>query len=91
VIPNGPEFPDTCPEWLPQGFYDTLRLYVEHRARPGSFMTAVLSNNLREAVGHGDDASLAKIRPLIQFIHCRLPGDCWGTPAKVKAWLQGGA
>lgn len=86
-----PEFPDICPHGLPVRFYETLRHYLGARRQPGSFMTAVLSNDLVEAVGHGDDVALSNLKRLVQFIYCHVPGKAWGSKTKVEAWLRGEA
>ena len=36
---------------LPPHMHDVMRLYIEHGIEPGSFLTAVLSNDLMKALG----------------------------------------
>jgi hypothetical protein len=52
----------------------------------GQFLTAVLCNNLREAVAYGDPASMEGLRGIIQFLHNYAPGGCWGSPELVQKW-----
>lgn len=56
-------------------------------ARPvGNFLTAVIENDLREAVARGDENSLTGLKGLVQFLYNYAPSPCWGSPAKVEAW-----
>lgn len=79
-----------CPKDLPAHFYDTLKLYLEHGCRPGQFLTAVLCNDLSQAVAHADDEALANLKRIVQFVYNDMPSPCWGTPDKVWAWIREG-
>jgi hypothetical protein len=52
----------------------------------GHFLTAVVSNDLHQAVSRGDDQSLAALKGLMQFLYNYAPAPCWGSPVKVAAW-----
>ena len=54
----------------------------------GSFLRAVLENDLMRAVGHADPESLAALKAICQFIYHELPGSCHGNPVKVQHWLE---
>ena len=49
---------------IPEGMRDGLLLYLEHGFFPGSFLMAVLSNDLKEAVARGDEDNLEQAREL---------------------------
>lgn len=72
---------------LPAGIRNALDCYVSDHRPVGAFLTAVLSNDLRMAVGHADDANLPLLPEIVRYCHWELPGRCWGSPAKVAAWL----
>ncbi len=59
----------------------------EHRST-GGFVTAVLENNLMEAVGQADHNSLAALPSIVAYVYNEIPGACHGSPAKVKAWRE---
>jgi hypothetical protein len=63
--------------------------YVQRRENPGSFLTAVLSNDLFEAIGRADENSLASLKGIVGYIYNELPGDVWGSREKVKRHLSG--
>jgi len=52
----------------------------------GDFLTAVLENNLKEAVLRADRENLLEIHTIVMFCYNELPGPCWGSPEKVKEW-----
>ncbi len=56
----------------------------------GQFLTAVMDNDLREAVGRGDDNSLAGLKPIIQLLYNYAPGRCHGSKAIREAWQEKG-
>jgi len=68
---------------------EALNLYVVHHIQPGGFLTAVLENDLREAVGRADGRNILILKEIVQYVHCELPGSCWGSVDKVTQWLKG--
>lgn len=79
---------DRVPPHLREG----LIAHILHGRPVGRFLTSLLSNDLREAVGRADDVSLGSLRDLVIFLHNNAPGPCWGSPAAVEAWrARGGA
>ena len=65
-----------------------LTLYLVHHQPPTPFLRAVLSNDLVEAVRQGNREELADLPELITWIYRRAPMACWGTPERVRTWLQ---
>lgn len=63
-----------------------LRYLVDH-VRPGQFLSAVLRNDLADAVLRGDDQSLAGLRDLVLFLHNHAPAQSHGSEANFDAWL----
>ena len=62
--------------------------YVEHGIKPGDFLTAVLENNLMEAMGRADEDNRRDIFEICQFVHMEIPGICHGSPAIMKEWME---
>jgi len=54
----------------------------------GHFLTAVLSNNLREAFARADNENQKTMHQIVSYCHNQIPGVCWGSPEKVKAWIE---
>jgi hypothetical protein len=73
----------TIPEHMMAG----LLRYIEHGVYPGDFLTAVLENDLKEAVGRADDANLQCLPAYVGYLYNEAPGLCWGTPERVRNWV----
>ena len=65
-----------------------LRRYADEHMGTGSFLTAVLENNLSEAIIRADVFSLAAIKDIVMYVHWEIPGNCHGSPEAVNAWLK---
>jgi len=63
-----------------------IRNYVEHGTSVGDFLTAVLENDLSEAVGRADDSNLGNLPAFVGYLYNEAPAACHGSKAKVQAW-----
>lgn len=68
-----------------------LMRYLLYRIPPGHFLLAVLSNDLKEAMGRADVDSRAGLFNIVSFLYNNAPSSCWGNPDKVHEWLMDGA
>ena len=68
---------------------ESLRLYVEHRIKPGGFLQAVLSNDLFDSVARSDFENSQRLPEIIRYIYNSLPTECWGSKETVNNWLNG--
>ena len=76
---------------IPEHMHDAVRGYILEGWRPGDFLRAVLSNNLKEAVGRADEENQRALVGWVRFLYNYAPGPCWGTPERVDEWMaQGG-
>lgn len=64
--------------------------YVTEHMPVGHFLTAVLSNDLHEAVAHADDENLPALPALVRWIYWEAPGTCWGNHRTVMNWIEKG-
>jgi hypothetical protein len=62
--------------------------YTEKHIRPGDFLLAVFKNNFNEAVARADPDCAANLKAFMGYLNNVAPSDCWGSPEKVKAWLE---
>jgi hypothetical protein len=67
---------------------DALERYVKRYIRPGHFLMAVLSNDLEGAVMRADDHNYKHLSDVVVWVCNNIPGDAWGNPTKVNAWLM---
>lgn len=71
---------------IPESTLETLDLFARYAMPPGGFVSAVLSNDLMEAFGRADEHNIAAMRHICSFVYNEMPSECWGNPAKVRAW-----
>jgi hypothetical protein len=65
-----------------------LERYLFAGIVPGHTLTAILSNNLTEALMRADEETRENLLPIVLHLYNELPGDAWGSPEKVKAWRK---
>ena len=75
---------------LPEHMRDGFRLYIEKGVPGGSFMTAVLSNDLRGAFGRADEINRARMFDTVAFLVNEAPIGCHGSPERVRDWIKAG-
>lgn len=73
---------------IPETMHDGVIDYVLHGLRPGHFLSAVLSNDLHEAVRRADAPNQAALAGYVQFFAHYVPASMWGSPARFEAWLR---
>ncbi len=61
--------------------------YIESGVMPGSFLTAVISNDLIGAICRADDdMTIEELRALRLWFYNDAPSQCHGSPQKMAAW-----
>ena len=75
-------------ERVPEHLRDGLELWIMrgNRHALGSFLRAVLSNDLMDAFMRGDEASLAGMADILSFLYSCAPQASHGSPARVHDW-----
>lgn len=74
---------------IPPHMHAAIRTHVIDRQPVGDFLTAVLSNDLKESVKRADHVNLLALITWVDLLYNYCPTDCWGSPEKVAAWLEG--
>lgn len=73
---------------LPEHMRDGARLYVEHGVAPGSFLTAVICNDLRKAMERADHINRERLFDIVCWFYNEAPAQCWGSPENFHAWVK---
>ncbi len=73
---------------IPADMLDKLRAYIDHGESVGHFLTAVLENNLKEAVGRADEENLHNLPAYVGYLYNVADSRCHGSPAKVREWYR---
>lgn len=73
---------------VPEYMLEGLNRWVEHgrHAPPGSFLSAVISNDLRRAVEKADDHNRFALPAYVTWFYNYAPIACWGSPLALKTW-----
>ena len=75
-------------ENLPERLQPGMRRYVEDGGDVGNFLTAVLSNDLRNTLRHADATNLKLLTEIVGWLHWEVPDYCWGSVEAVKTWKK---
>ena len=77
---------------IPEHCQDGLKRYIEDGIPPGSFLTAVLENNLVEAFGRADHINRDHIRDYCMWLYNEAPAvpRSWGSREIVSKWIKAG-
>ena len=73
---------------LPEHIQASVRRYIEEGSPVGSFLSAVISNNLTEAFDCADDINEAHMKEIVGFFYYEAPAHCWGSPGKMSQWIE---
>jgi hypothetical protein len=73
--------------YIPDNMMAGLRRYIDHGVAPGNFLSAVLQNNLKEAVGRADRENMQNLPAYVGFLYNEAPALCWGSPEQFNGWL----
>ena len=92
LLANRPDAADVCRQALfhygiPRALHDGLVRYLVDGIRPGSFLAAVLENDLREAVTRANPVeNFLTLPSLVRFLFNEAPAHAWGSPERVTVW-----
>ena len=67
-----------------------LERYVQTGCPVGGFLTAVLQNELYEALASADGENLRDILEIGRYVYWETPRQCWGSRKKLLKWIEQG-
>ena len=76
------------PDLIEHRFKEALEAYIATGRHPGGFLNAILCNDLMEAVARADESALDNLPHIVSWLYNEVPISCWGSPERVKYWLQ---
>lgn len=83
-------FPEIDSSSLPEHCRHGMKLYIERGILPGSFLQAVLANDLMGAFGRADDINRSRIQDYVTFLYNEVPAMCWGSREAIRRWVERG-
>ncbi len=66
---------------------EAIRRYIDHGIEPGSFLSAVICNDLKSAVGKADVFNMANLPAFVGYFYNEAPSSCWGSNERMIAWM----
>lgn len=73
---------------VPHQFRGGVQLWVLAALRPGSFLCAVLANDLAAAVAYAGPGALEALPDIVHCLKHYCPAECWGAPVNVERWRE---
>ena len=77
------------PFHIPSRMGPGITRYLEHRVQPGSFLSAVICNDLQEAVGWADEENVINLPAYAYYFYNEVDSRAWGSVEAMKRWLEG--
>ena len=74
--------------YIPEHMQASLELYIREGIPVGSFLEAVLCNNLRGAVAKADDENLRNLPAYVNYLYNDAPVGCHGNADNYNKWLN---
>ena len=74
---------------IPERMRSALMRYLIDRVQPGDFLTAVICNDLRNAIWRADAENKALLSLYVMWFYNIAPGNCHGSATVMNAWLTG--
>jgi hypothetical protein len=74
---------------IPEHMLDAVAGYVDNHYPVGSFLQAVISNDLYRAVRMADDLNRDRLVNYVSFFYNHAPATCWGSPEAYASWVGG--
>lgn len=75
-----------------EGFPEHMRAglwnYVNYGIPTGSFLEALLTNDLRRAVKSADRVNIAVLYGMVDFCNMNIPASCWGSKEAYDQWIK---
>lgn len=73
---------------IPAHMMSSLEGYKNLGWQPGSFLRAILENNLVNAASNADEQNKHLLFDYANYLYNKLPRAAWGSPEAVDAWVK---
>lgn len=74
--------------YIPSRMMSAIERYANWGIPPGGFLTAVICNDLFNAVGLADKENLVNLSAYVSYFYNEVPSQCWGSKEKMTAWVE---
>lgn len=73
---------------IPEHTKQAIERYVEQHLQPGSFLEAVLCNDLAKACACADHMNSYALFDIVSYLYNNAPMSCWGSRENYEEWLR---
>ncbi len=73
---------------LPESSRGAMKRYIEYGIEPGSFLTAVIENNLSESFACADENNRFLLFDIVSWFYSTAPMQCWKSRENRIAWQE---
>ena len=73
---------------IPEHMHGGIIRYYENGIPPGSFLSAVINNDLKEACGRADSTNKHCLFNYIMWFYNEAPIGSWGHPSATSEWYK---
>ena len=73
---------------LPESLKGGMKRYLEYGIQPGSFLTAVIENNLSESFAFADEDNRFLLFHIVNWFCNKVPMQCWKSRENRIAWQE---
>lgn len=73
---------------IPQHTKEALDRYINHGLDTGSFLKAVLTNDLFGAISRADNENAYALKDICQYIYNNTPSPCHGSVENYNNWIE---
>lgn len=71
---------------IPEYTKQEIDRWVSHGTPDGSFVMAVLENDLRGAIFSADGDNCKNLKDVVKYVMWEIPAVCWGSKEAVRDW-----
>jgi hypothetical protein len=75
---------------IPHHMRDAVAAYIMHGQIPGSFLQAVICNDLAGACRKADDINVTHLRDYVRFFYNNAPSGVTGSVEAMNKWANAG-
>lgn len=73
--------------FIPFHMHEGMLRYIEHGVEPGSFLKAVLMNDMMRACEKADSENQDRLFDYARYLYCAAPRGSFGSPENVAEWM----
>lgn len=74
--------------YIPDYMGGGIERYIQQGVIPGDFLQAIITNDLKEAVGKADITNIKNLPAYVAYFYNEAPMGCWGSKKQMEDWIK---